>query len=200
MVCSKNEGVIIRDLSDLTVQIVLNAWWDSVNVDSKGPIAGNNCWHAPWWQFFLFCGNEENSRPWIICIVCHQFIHHPSQHGPSSNGKHYLTKAYIAKLNELTKSEIITITRSTVDDTPLAISMGLGRPGIKLVWSQRQFIFDIQFDPYWHKRKTTHSKLAAEDFETSEFHQEMWNCYLRLGFALAHIAWNTIWNLELRRT
>jgi len=38
------------------------------------------------------------------------------------------------------------------------------------------------------------------DFDTSEFHQDMWNPYLMLGFVSAHIPWNAIPNLELRRS
>ena len=44
------------------------------------------------------------------------------------------------------------------------------------------------------------SKLAAENFETSEFHQDTLNRYLMLGFVLAHIPWNAISNLELRQS
>jgi hypothetical protein len=60
--------------------------------------------------------------------------------------------------------------------------------------------FDIQFYQYWPKWQTKHSKLAAKDFETSEFHQEMWNCYHVLAFVLANIPWNAISNLELRQS
>jgi len=35
MISSKNERVFIRDLSDLTLQISLDAWWTSINVGSK---------------------------------------------------------------------------------------------------------------------------------------------------------------------
>ena len=40
----------------------------------------------------------------------------------------------------------------------------------------------------------------AKDFETAEFHQDMWNRYLMLGFVSAHIPWNSISNLELQRS
>jgi len=33
VISSKDEGVLIRDLSDLTLQIVFDAWWVSMNVD-----------------------------------------------------------------------------------------------------------------------------------------------------------------------
>jgi len=63
----------------------------------------------------------ENSSPDIICIVCHQVLRHPSEHGTSSMGKHLLAKAHIAKLNELTGSAVTELTSSTVDETALAI-------------------------------------------------------------------------------
>jgi len=39
MISSKTEGVFICDLSDFTSQIIRNAWWASINVGSKRPIA-----------------------------------------------------------------------------------------------------------------------------------------------------------------
>jgi len=42
MISSKNERVFIRDLSDLTLQIIFDAWWASMNEGSKRPIALNN--------------------------------------------------------------------------------------------------------------------------------------------------------------
>jgi len=39
MISSKNERVFIRDLSDLTLQIIFDAWWTLMNVGSKRPIA-----------------------------------------------------------------------------------------------------------------------------------------------------------------
>jgi len=100
MISSKNECVFIRDLSDLTLQIIFDAWWDSMDIDSKRPIAWNNSRHAPSWRFYLHCGMEENGSPGIICIVCHQVLRHPSEHGTSSMGKHLVAKAHIAKLNK----------------------------------------------------------------------------------------------------
>jgi hypothetical protein len=148
MISSKNERVFIQDLSDLTLQIVFDVWWDSMNVNSKRPIAWNNSRHAPSWRFYLHCGIEETGSPGIICIVCHQGLRHPSEHGTSSMGKHLLTKAHIAKLNEQTQSEVTRLTSSTVDATALAILKGQGSRGITIVSSQSEFIFDIQVDPY----------------------------------------------------
>jgi len=39
MISSKNESVFIRDFSDLTLQILFDAWWASMNVALKRPIA-----------------------------------------------------------------------------------------------------------------------------------------------------------------
>jgi len=64
---------------------------------------------------------EETGCPGIICIICHPVLRHPSEHGTSSMGKHLLAKAHIAKSNELTESEVIELTSSTVEETALAI-------------------------------------------------------------------------------
>jgi len=148
MISSKNERVFIHDVSDLTLQIIFDARWASMNVDSKRPMAWNNSRHAPSWQFYLHCGIEVTGSPGIICIVCHQVLLHPSEHGTSSMGKHLLAKAHIAKLNELTESEVTELTSSTVDETALAILKRQGSRGITIVSSQRKIIFDIQVDPY----------------------------------------------------
>jgi hypothetical protein len=121
MISSENERVFIRDLSDLTLQIIFDAWWASLNVGSKWPIAWNASRHAPSWRFYLHCGIKESGSPGIICIICHQVLRHPSEHGTSSMEKHLLPKAHIAKLNELTESEVTKLTSSTVDETALAI-------------------------------------------------------------------------------
>jgi len=148
MISSKNEHVFIRDLSDVTFQIIFNAWWASMNVDLKRPIAWNNSSHAPLWRFYLHCGIEETGSPGIICIICHQVFRHPSEHGTSSMGKPLLAKAHIAKLNELTESKGTELTSSTVDETASAILKRQGSQGITIVSSQRKIIFDIQVDPY----------------------------------------------------
>jgi len=135
MISSKNDRVFIRDLSDLTLQIIFNDWWASMNVGSKRPISWNNSRHAPSWQFYLHCGIEETGSPGIICIICHQVLRHPSEHGTSSMGKHLLAKAHIAKLNKLTQSEVTELISSTVDETSLAILMRQGSQGITIVSS-----------------------------------------------------------------
>jgi len=115
-------------------------------------------------------------------------------------GKHLLANAYIAKLNELTESEVTELTSSTVDETALTILKRQGSRGITIVSLQRKIRFDIKFNPYWSKWQTQRSKLAANDFETSKFHQDTWNCYLMLGFVSAHIPWNAMSNLELQQS
>jgi len=148
MISSTNERVFIRDMSDLTLQIILDVWWASMNEGLKQPIAWNDSRHAPSWRFYLHCGIEETGSPGIICMVCHQVLHHPSEHGTSSMGKHLLAKAHIAKLNDLAESEVTELTSSTVDETALAILKRQGSRGITIVSLQRKIRFDIQFNPY----------------------------------------------------
>jgi hypothetical protein len=102
MISCKNECVFIRDLSDRSLQIILNAWWASMNVRLKLPVAWNDSRHAPSWRFYLHSGIEETGGAGVICIVCYQVLRHPFEHGTSSMGTHLLAKAHIAKLNELT--------------------------------------------------------------------------------------------------
>jgi len=148
MISSKNERVFIRDMSDLTLQIVFDAWWDSMNDGLKGPIAWKNSRHAPSWRFYLHCGIEATGSPGIICIVCHHVLCHPSEHGTSSMGKHLVAKAHIAKLNELPETEVTELTSPTVDETALAILKRQGSRGITIASMQRKIRFDIQFNTY----------------------------------------------------
>jgi len=115
-------------------------------------------------------------------------------------GKHLLAKARIAKLNELTESEVTELTSLTVDETALAILKRQGSRGITILSLQRKIRFTIQFNLYKLKWQTNRSKLAAKDFETSEFHQDTWNRYLILGFVSAYIPSNDISTLELQRS
>jgi len=198
MISSKNGRVFIRDLSDLTLQTIFDAWWVSMNLDSKLPIARNNSRHAPLLRFYIHCGIEETGSPIIICIICDQVLRHRSEHGTSSMGKHLLAKAHIAKLNELTESVVTELTCSAVDKTALDILKRQRSRGITIVSSQRKIRFDILVDEYWQNWQKQRSKLAAKDFETSKFHQHTWNHYLMLGFVSAHIPWKAISNLEVR--
>jgi len=62
--------------------------------------------------------------------------------------KHLVGNAHIAKLNELTESEVTELTSSAVDETALAILKRQGSRRITIVSLQRKTIFDIQFNPY----------------------------------------------------
>ena len=148
LISSKNDNLFIRDLGDLTLQIIFAEWWASMNEGSKRPIARNNARHAPSWRVYLQCGIEESGSPGIIWIVCHQVLRHPSDHGTTSIGKHLLAKAQIAKLNESTESEVTELTTSMVDETALAIMKTQGSRGITIVSWQRKIRFDIQLNPY----------------------------------------------------
>ena len=148
MISSKNETVLIRDLSDHTLQIIFDAWWASMNVGSKQPIACNNTQHAPSWPFYLHCEIQKTGSPGIICIVCHQVLRYPSEHGTSSMGKHLLAKAHIAKLHQLTEWEVTELTSLMVDEMVLAILKRQGSQGMTIVCAQCQIIFDVQCIPY----------------------------------------------------
>ena len=99
MISSKHERVFIRDLNHLTLRIIFNAWWASMNVGPTHSIACKNSRHAPSWRIYLHCRIEETGSPGIICIICHQVLHHPSEVVTGSIGTHSLAKARIAKLN-----------------------------------------------------------------------------------------------------
>jgi hypothetical protein len=147
MISSQDEFVFIRDLRDLTLQIIFDAWWASINEGSKGPIVWKNSRHVLLWRLYLHCGIEATGSPGIIYIVYHQVLCHLSAYGTSSLGKHLLAKANIAKLNELTETEVTQFTSSMVDETALAILNRQGSRGITIVSLQRKIRFDIQFDP-----------------------------------------------------
>jgi len=142
MIPSKYALVFIRDLSDLTLQIIFEAWWASMNVGSKHPIAWNNSRYAPLWLFYLPCGVAETGCPGIICIICRQVLHCPSTHGTSSVGNHIFPKAHSAKLDQLPGSQVTELTSSMVEVTTFAILMRQGRRGITIVTLSRKFIFD----------------------------------------------------------
>jgi len=133
MILSKNERVCIRDLSNLTLQILVDASWFSMNVCLKRPNVLNTSKLAPSWPFDLRCGIEDTGSPCIIWTGCDQVLRHPFEHGTSSIGKHLLTTAHIAKFNEVTKSEVTELTCSTVNDTALTILRRQGSRGIAIV-------------------------------------------------------------------
>jgi len=145
MISSKNERVFICDLNNLTLQIIFDAWWASMNVGFNCSIAWKNSRNVPSWQFYLHCGFEETSSPGIICFVCHQVLCHASEHGISSMGKHLPAKVHIAKLNELTELEVTELTNSTVNEAALAILKRQGSCGITIVSLQEKFNRHIDF-------------------------------------------------------
>jgi hypothetical protein len=122
-----------------------------MNVGSKRSIACNNSRHAPLWRFNLHFGIEVTSSTGNIYIVCHQVLRHPSEYATSSKGRHLLAIAHIAKLNEVTESQVTELTRSMVDETALAILTRHGSRGITIVSSDRQNVFNIKIIPYLPK-------------------------------------------------
>jgi hypothetical protein len=135
------ERVFICNLTDLTLLNIFDAWWASINVGSKHPIAWKRSRHAPSWRFYLHCGIEMTCSPGIIGIICHQVLWHPSEHGTSSMGTHLLAKGHIAKFNKLTESEVSELTSTTIGETALAILKRQGSRGITIVRMQKKFIF-----------------------------------------------------------
>ena len=61
-----------------------------------------------------------------------------------------------------------------------------------------RFAYGFRTELHFADGQTKHSKLAAKDFETSEFHQNPWNHYLMIEGVLAYIPWNGISNVELQ--
>jgi len=133
LISFKNECVIIRDLSSFMLKIDFDARGASMNVYSKHPIACNDSRHASAWRYHVHCRHEEMGSLGIICIICHQVLRHPVEHGSSSTGKHLKAKAHIAMLNKLTVSEVTELTSSTVDERALPIMMMQGTRGITIV-------------------------------------------------------------------
>jgi hypothetical protein len=143
MISSKNEHVFSCNVSDLTLQIIFDAWWVSMNVSSKRSIAQSFSRYTPSWQFYMHCGIEETGNPGMICIICHEVpCNDPSEYWTSSMGKQLLAKAHIAQLNELMLSEVSELTSTTLDETALAILKRQSSCGITLVSLQRRLMFN----------------------------------------------------------
>jgi len=143
VISSKKEHVFICDFSEHSLQIILDNWWASMKVGSKCPIAWNHSRHVPSWRFYLHCWIKETSSLGIICIICHQVLHHPSEHGTSSLGIQLLAKVHIAKLNKLSQAEVTELPSSTVDETAFAMPKTQGSRGIQILSSQRNITFDF---------------------------------------------------------
>jgi hypothetical protein len=148
---------------------MFNAWSASMNVGSKHPVAGNNSWHAPSYQFYLHCGSEETGSPGIIGIICHQVLRHPSDYATSSMGTHWLGKAHIVKLHKLTESGITELTSCMRNETALAIVNREWSRKIPIVSSQRKFSFDFQV-------LFTLTKLKDKMFQTGR--EGLWYCWI----------------------
>jgi len=131
---------------------------------SKHPMDWNDSRHAALWPFDLHCGIEETGSPGIICIVGHQVLRHPSEHGTSSKGELLLAKAHIAKLNKLTESDVSKLTSSTDDETPLAIFKRQGSCGITIVSSQKKFIFNSSILPIFIQSTDTTPCTGRKEF------------------------------------
>jgi len=198
IISCKTEDVFICDLSDLTLQIIFDGWWASMNVSFKHPLAWNNLRHASLWWFYLHCGIEETGSPGIICIICHQVLRHQSEHGTSSMGKHLLAKAHITKLNKLTEWEVTELTCSTAMKQLQPYWRDKKVMEFQLSVHKWKFTFHFRLYLYWLNWQTKRSKLAAKDFDTAKFHRDTRNHYPMLGFVSVHIPWNTISNLELQ--
>jgi len=141
MISSKTKHVCIRDLRDVTLQIISGAWWALMNVCAKYPIVGNNSKNAAVWRFYLHWGMEENSSACGICIACHCVLRHPSDGGTSSMGKHLVTQSHIAKVFKSTESEGSELTCWMVDERALPIPKRYGSREITIVSLQSKFIF-----------------------------------------------------------
>jgi len=144
VICFYNEPAFIFELNDICWQTIVDAWPAEINISFKYSIGWNNFRHAPLWQFYLDCQIEGTGSPGIICIVCHQALQHPSEHGTTSMGKRLLPKAYIAKLHNLTESAVTELTSSKVDETALAILRRQATRQITIVSSLKTFLFNIQ--------------------------------------------------------
>jgi len=109
---------------------------------------------------------------------------HPSQHGTSSMGKHLLAIAHIAKLNKLTESEVSELTSSTIDETALAILKRQGSQGIRMVSSQRKFIFNSQISPILIHQTDTILQTASKGFSNFQISQRHLKsrCHVRILF------------------
>jgi hypothetical protein len=143
MIFSINENVFLRDMTNVTLQIIYDAWWSSMNMDSKLSITWKHSRYAHLWRFYFHCRIEKTGSPGIICIVWHQDLHNPLEHGTSSMGKHLQAKVHITKVNELTESEVSELTKSMVDALVLAILKRQGIQGITILRSELTLLFHI---------------------------------------------------------
>jgi len=81
---------LIHHLSDLTLQIIFDAWWASMIDGSKHTIAWNTSWQERLWRFYWHPGIKETGSPGIMDIIRHQVLRNPSVQGTSFSRKHSL--------------------------------------------------------------------------------------------------------------
>jgi len=148
MTSYKNDHVCLRDLGDLTVHIIFDGWWDSMNIVFIDPIAWHHSRHASAWRGYLHSGITETGSTGIISNVGHRILGHPSEHGTSWTGKHLVAKVNFTKLNKLIELKVTKLTTSTVDETALAIMKGQGSRWIIRVSWRMTIIFAIRVNPY----------------------------------------------------
>jgi hypothetical protein len=87
MISSKNELVLICDLSNLTLQIILDAWLASMNVGANQSTTWNNSSDVLSGWFGLHFQIEVTYSTGNICMVCYQVLRHPSEHTTSLMGE-----------------------------------------------------------------------------------------------------------------
>jgi hypothetical protein len=143
MISSTNQNGIIWDLSNLTFEIELNKWRDSMNVGSKCHIAWNHSGCAAWLLFCIICRTVETDSLCIQCFICNQVIPYRSELVNSSLWEHTLAKVHISKLSKLTGSEFTELTYSTVHEAALPKLKAAASRGIPIVCWEKQYMFDI---------------------------------------------------------
>lgn len=143
MMTSRNQGIFVRDLSDVTFQIISYDWLAFMNVSLKRSRTWDSPGHEPDWRFNLHCQIRETRNTSYICTVWHELLRPPSAHQTGSMGQHSPAKALIAKWKEFSDSQVSEFTASTDDDTAFPRLKRQGSRGIGLVRSQLKFIFDI---------------------------------------------------------
>jgi len=86
MISSENERDFIRDLSNLTLKIIFVAWWASMNVGSKRPIAWNDSRHVPSGDSIYTVGSRSTAaqESYASFVITYFAIHQPM--GPAQPG------------------------------------------------------------------------------------------------------------------
>jgi hypothetical protein len=134
---SKCKRVLLYDLSDITLYILFDAWWTSMNVGWQPPISWNNSKYTPTWWFYLPYRIGDTCSTGIICIIRNQVLWHRSEHGTRSIGKQLQAKVCPTKWNELTELYFTKLTTSTVHEIALIIIKRCGSRGYPIGCSHR---------------------------------------------------------------